>query len=85
VYLALMTMTSVAAMFIHSLNPGQLSWLHIFVPLTLFGVFMAIWRIRRKDVRGHQAAMLGVYIGGLIIAGAFTFYPGRLMYRLFFE
>jgi uncharacterized membrane protein len=28
---------------------------------------------------------LGVYIGGLIIAGAFTFYPGRLMYRLFFE
>jgi uncharacterized membrane protein len=84
IYLTLMTITSVAAMFIRSLNPGQLSWIHIFVPLTLFGVFSAIWRIRRKDVTGHRAAMLGVYFGGLIIAGALTFYPGRLMYRLFF-
>ena len=42
------------------------------------------WRIRRKDVKGHRRAMLGVYFGGLIIAGALTFYPGRLMYRLFF-
>jgi len=85
VYLTLMTITAVAAIFIRSLNPGHLSWIHIFVPLTLFGVFRAIWRIRRKDVRGHRAAMLGVYFGGLIVAGALTFYPGRLMYRLFFE
>ena len=62
----------------------QLSWIHIFVPVTLFGVFSAIWRIRNKDIAGHKAAMLGVYFGGLIIAGALTFYPGRLMYRLFF-
>jgi hypothetical protein len=25
--------------------------------------------------------LLGVYFGGLIIAGALTFYPGRLTYR----
>jgi hypothetical protein len=31
-----------------------------------------------------RAAMMGVYFGGLIIAGALTFLPGRLMYRLFF-
>ncbi|HLQ78137.1 MAG TPA: DUF2306 domain-containing protein [Terriglobia bacterium] len=85
IYLALMTTTAIAAMFIHSLNPGRMSWLHIFVPLTLFGVFSAIWRIRRKDVAGHRAAMVGLYFGGLIIAGALTFVPGRLMYRLFFE
>jgi uncharacterized membrane protein len=84
VYLALMTVTSIAAIFIKSLNPGHLSWIHIFVPVTLFGVVSAIWRIRRKDVKGHQRAMLGVYFGGLIVAGSLTFYPGRLMYRLFF-
>ena len=85
VYLTLMTITAVAAIFVQSLNPGHLSWIHIFVPLTLWGVFSAIWRIRRKDVQGHRAAMLGVYFGGLIIAGALTFLPGRLMYRLFFQ
>lgn len=84
VYLTLMTITAVAAAFVQSLHPGHFSWIHIFVPLTLWGVFAAIWRIRKGDVKGHQRAMLGVYFGGLIIAGALTFYPGRLMYRLFF-
>jgi uncharacterized membrane protein len=28
--------------------------------------------------------MFGLYIGGLLIAGALTFAPGRLMHRLFF-
>ena len=84
IYLGLMTVTSVAAMFVRSLNPGHLSWIHIFVPVTLFGVFSAIWRIRNKDIAGHKAAMVGVYFGALIIAGALTSYPGRLMYRLFF-
>jgi len=84
IYLTLMTVTAVSAIFIQSLNPGHWSWLHIFVPITLFGVFNAIWRIRQKDVAGHRAAMLGVYFGGLVIAGALTFLPGRLMYRLFF-
>lgn len=83
-YLSLMTVTAFAAMFIRSLHPGHLSWIHLFIPLTLFGVVSAIWRIQRKDVKGHRAAMLGLYFGGLIIAGALTFYPGRLMYRLFF-
>jgi uncharacterized membrane protein len=84
IYLLLMTITAATAMFIRSLNPGHLSWIHLFIPLTLFGVASAIWRVRKKDVKGHRAAMLGVYFGGLIIAGALTFYPGRLMYRLFF-
>jgi uncharacterized membrane protein len=84
VYLALMTITAVAAIFIRSLRPGHLSWIHIFIPLTLFGVANAVWRVRRQDINGHRAAMMGVYFGGLIIAGALTFLPGRLMHRLFF-
>lgn len=84
VYMALMTITAIAAIFVKSLRPGHFSWIHLFVPITLFGVASAIWRIRQGDVKGHRAAMLGVYFGGLVIAGALTFYPGRLMYRLFF-
>ena len=84
VYLALMTITAIAAIFIQSLHPGHFSWIHIFVPITLIGVVSAIWRIRKGDIVGHKRAMQGVYFGGLIVAGALTFYPGRLMYRLFF-
>ena len=83
-YLALMTITAFAAIFIRSLRPGHLSLIHLFIPLTLYGVVGAIWSIRRKDIQGHRRAMMGVYFGGLIIAGALTFYPGRLMYRFFF-
>ena len=46
---------------------------------------MAIWRIRKDDIAGHKQAMYGLYFGGLLIAGGFIFFPGRLMCRLFFE
>ena len=84
IYLALMTITATAAIFVKSLHPGHFTWIHLFVPLTFVGVFAALWRIRAKDVAGHRNAMLGLYFGGLVIAGSLTFIPGRLMHRLFF-
>ena len=83
-YLTLMTITAFAAMFVKTLNPGHFSWIHLFIPLTLWGVFAAIWCIRKGDIKGHKRAMLGTYFGGLLIAGALTFYPGRLMHAIFF-
>src|SRR5215510_1019026 len=83
-YLGLMTVTSLTALFVRSLHPGHLSWIHLFIPLTLWGVFSAIWTVRRGDIGGHRRAMRGVYFGGLLIAGGLTFLPGRLMYRIFF-
>ena|SRR6185503_9235136 len=84
IYLLLMTVTATAGIFIKEVNPGHFSWLHIFVVITYFSVFSAIWSLRHNNIRGHQAAMWGLYVGGLIIAGAFTFHPGRIMHRLFF-
>ena len=83
-YLVLMTITATAAIFIRELRHGSFSLLHLFVVLTYWGVFSAIWSLRRHNIRGHQQAMIGLYIGGLLIAGALTFLPGRIMYRLFF-
>jgi uncharacterized membrane protein len=31
----------------------------------------------------HRRCMLYTYIGGLIIAGIFTFMPGRLLFKVF--
>jgi len=83
-YLVLMTVTATAAIFIRQLRPGSFSLLHLFVLLTYWSVFSALWNLRRKNIRGHQAAMIGLYVGGLRIAGSLTFLPGRIMHRLFF-
>jgi uncharacterized membrane protein len=84
VYLSLMTVTAIAAFFIRSINSGGFSLVHLFIPLTLFGVFGAIWNVRRGDIKGHRNAMLGLYVGGLLIAGGLTLLPGRLLHHVFF-
>jgi uncharacterized membrane protein len=83
-YLVLMTVTATAAIFIRQLRPGSFSLLHLFVLLTYWSVFSALWNLRRKNIRGHKMAMIGLYVGGLLIAGGLTFLPGRIMHRLFF-
>ena len=83
VYLTLMTVTAIATFFIRSIIPGSLSPVHLFIPLTLFGVFGALWNIRRGNIKGHRNAMLGLYFGGLLIAGGLTLLPGRLLYQVF--
>jgi len=91
-YLALMTLTSLAAIFITSgvgpsitVGPLRFGWIHLFVPLTLYGVYGAFATLRAGDRLGHRNAMIGVYVGGLLVAGGLTFIPGRLMWRVFFE
>jgi uncharacterized membrane protein len=83
-YLGLMIFTAVTTIFIRTINPGHFSWIHLFIPLTLFGVASSILALRRRDIRAHQRAMIALYGGALVIAGAFTFMPGRLMHEIFF-
>jgi uncharacterized membrane protein len=83
IYLTLMTVTAIAAFFIRSVNPGHLTLIHLFIPLTLFGVFGALWNVRRGNIKGHRNAMLGLYLGGILLAGAFTLLPGRLLHQVF--
>jgi uncharacterized membrane protein len=88
VYLLLMTIASVAAMFIHALMPRSpffgLSPIHIFVPITLFGVAGALYGAWTHNIRAHRNAMIGTYIGGLLIAGSLAFMPGRIMHAVAF-
>jgi uncharacterized membrane protein len=77
-YLALMTITAIAAFFIRSVGRGALTPIHLFVPLT----FAAVWYIRRGHIRGHRSAMLGLY-AGMLLAGALAFLPGRLLHQVF--
>lgn len=78
---ALLMMTTALASFgLHGLT-GGIGPIHIFSIITLVSIPMAIWRARAGDIRGHQRAMLGPYIG-LLGAGLFAFLPGRLLGNL---
>ncbi|HEV2561568.1 MAG TPA: DUF2306 domain-containing protein [Rhizomicrobium sp.] len=84
-YLTLMTITSIAALFVHQIMPKAFmgfSPIHLFVPLTLFGVVGALHGAWTHNIPLHKRAMLGVYIGGLLIAGTLAFLPGRIMHAV---
>jgi uncharacterized membrane protein len=38
----------------------------------------------RHRVEDHRKAMLGIFTGALVIAGLFTFWPGRIMHAVVF-
>ncbi len=87
-YLTLITVTSIAALFVHALMPNSpvfgMSPVHLLVPLTLFGVVGALRGAWTHNIAMHRRAMLGVYIGGMLIAGSLTLLPGRIMHAVFF-
>jgi uncharacterized membrane protein len=92
IYLALMSITATATIFIRAfssvsvdLGPFRFGLLHLFIPLTVWSVWTALRAVGRGDIAAHQGAMRGLYFGGLVIAGLLTFLPGRIMYRMFFE
>lgn len=86
-YLALMVATSIAAAFIPAfVGPklGPFGPIHLFVLLTLWGVVNAVRGIQTHDIARHRRAVYGTFFYAILIAGALTFLPGRLMYRLVF-
>jgi uncharacterized membrane protein len=85
IYMVLMVVTAFTTFFIRALDPPHLSWIHLFIPITLVGVTMSILSLRRGDIRGHRRAMILLYVGALVIAGGFTFVPGRIMHAVFFS
>lgn len=79
-----MLTVAISSLFIRQINHGSFSWIHLFSGWTLIAVPMALYAIRRGRVQRHGQGMVWTFVGGLIIAGAFTFAPGRLMWAVFF-
>jgi uncharacterized membrane protein len=79
-----MLTVAVSSLFIRQINPGAFSWIHLLSGWTLIAVPMAIFAIRKGRIGSHASGMTWTFVGGLIVAGAFTFLPGRLMWEVFF-
>lgn len=59
-------------------------FIHLFSLLVLFSVPAALYSIRRGNVAAHRGHMVGVYVGGILIAGTFALMPGRLLHGWLF-
>ena len=82
IWVGLMASTAVTAIFIRT--GGSFSWIHIFVPIVLISIVDLSWRARKGLTGKHQRTALTLFFGALLIPGAFSFMPGRLMHDVFF-
>ncbi len=83
-WVAAMGVTALSSLFITGLNGDFYSLIHILSGWTIVALPMAVFAIRNRKVEAHRRAMTGMFVGGLVIAGALTFIPGRFMFEFLF-
>ena len=80
-----MIVVSITAFFIHELRLwGEWSPIHLLAIFTLITLPLAVWAAHRHRVAAHRRAMISLFLGALVIAGAFTLVPGRIMHQVVF-
>ena len=88
IYMCLMLVTAVITLFMSAeIGPtllGHFGFIHIFSISVFYTVPAAVIAVRNGNIKAHQGNMLGLYIGGLLIAGSFAFMPGRLLHGWLF-
>jgi uncharacterized membrane protein len=80
IWAVLMITTAISSFWLRGIN-GSVGPIHIFAVVSLVSIARAVYCIRKGDIAGHQGAMTGCY-AGLLVAGLFSFMPGRLMANL---
>ena len=74
---------SISAFWIHQLRLwGPWSPIHLLAIFTLIMLPIGVLHARRHRVVSHRWTMIGIFAGALVIAGIFTFVPGRIMYAV---
>ena len=88
VYLTLMLITATITLLMPArVGPqflGHFGFIHAFSILTLYSATAAYVFIRRGNIRAHRGNMIGLYVGGLLIAGSFALMPGRMLHDWLF-
>lgn len=84
VWSVLMLAVAISSFWIKTLFPGHFSPIHLLSIFTLATLPLAVWAVHRGDGKRHGRAMTRLYLGALVVAGAFTLLPGRLMFKVVF-
>ena len=85
VWVGLMLFVSFTAFGISSFRTfGPFSPIHILAVTTPIFLFLAIRAARAGDIARHRVTMQAIYVGGCVVAGAFTLAPGRTLHQVLF-
>lgn len=84
-WVALMALTAGASFFIHSICLAfGFSPIHLLSILTLVSLPFAVLHARKGRIAAHAKAMKMLFFTALVLAGVFTFLPGRIMHDVIF-
>jgi uncharacterized membrane protein len=85
IWVSLMVIVAASSFWIHEIRLlGPWSPIHLLSIFTLIVLPIAVWRARRHRVADHRRIMILIFAGALVIAGLFTFLPGRIMHAVVF-
>jgi uncharacterized membrane protein len=84
-WVVLMGITAVSSFFITGLMGHWYSPIHALSALTMIALPFGIAAVRQRDLAEHRKTMTGMFYGGMLLAGLFSFLPGRMMWSIFFS
>ena len=85
VFVVGLAFVAISGLFISTLKTfGYFSPIHLIIPYTLASLIYGVWTVRRGNVVAHRKTMVWLYATALVVAGAFTLLPGRVMHEVFF-
>jgi uncharacterized membrane protein len=85
IWAALMLVVAVTSLWIHELRVwGPWSPIHLLSLFVIAAVPVAVFAARRHQVARHRRAMIQLFFFALVVAGAFTLLPGRVMHAVVF-
>lgn len=60
-------------------NVAGITPIHAFTLLVAVRLPQAVWQARNGRIDAHRKSMRSLYLGGCLVAGAFTLLPGRFL------
>jgi uncharacterized membrane protein len=85
IWVVLMAVVALSSFWIHQIRLfGPWSPIHLLSIFTPIMLVLAVLAARRHNVRAHKITMISIFAGALVIAGLFTFVPGRIMHAVVF-
>src|SRR5450631_1670622 len=85
IWVLLMVAVALSSFWIHTIRlAGPFSPIHLLSIFTLIMLPLAVWRAHQHRVADHRRIMIMTFTGALVIAGAFTLLPGRIMHAVVF-
>jgi uncharacterized membrane protein len=89
IWVVMMFIICLTSFWIKEVMPNGIFWgyspIHLLSVFVIIQISLGVHFARVGNISGHKKCMTYTYVGGLLIAGAFTFYPSILFYKIWVE